>query len=93
LKNEQISKAVGFEVGEFEYVWAETVYDDETTRKIGKTHIIAIAAKGTQERYRTLCGIEDVCGNWPFSAVENPDDPDFCKRCKAVLERIAKENG
>ena len=73
---------VGFPVNQIDYVWGETFNDDGTTKKIGKTHISTISIIGTPERYRTFCGIEDRCGNWGFSGVEDMDDKDFCKKCK-----------
>ena len=78
---------VGFPVHQIDYVWAETFNDDGTTKKMGKTHISTISKIGTPERYRTFCGIEDRCGFWGFSGVENMDSKDFCKKCKKTVTK------
>ena len=76
---------VGFPVDDIDYVMAEILRDDNTIKGSGKTHIIAVNYK--LNRFRTLCGVEDVCGHWPFSGLKNIDDKDFCKRCAKSVKK------
>lgn len=70
-----------------DYVWGTTFYPDGREKKRGKIHIIVSGQNDKEEYYRTLCGIDDVCGHWEFAAEEWFDSEDGCKRCmRKVLE-------
>ena len=86
-------KTLGFKPDEITYVWSETV-DRRTSRVIkqGKTHAMGVSSE--PERYRTLCGIEDVCGFWPFSSLENNiENPDFCGNCRRIIKKLKGYTG
>ena len=52
---------------------------------IGKVHIIADGEDDFgNDKFITLCGVEDTCGNWPYSCEDWFDEEDGCKKCLKV---------
>jgi len=85
----EASEIVKFNATDTDHVLAEVLRDDNTVTGSGKTHFMA--TNFDLDRYRTLCGIEDTCGFWPFSSLQNHKDEDFCGRCRVSIEAAIKK--
>jgi hypothetical protein len=83
------AESKGIIFGDANYVWGTTFNENGTEKKTGKVHICFYGTKDGKEVFLTLCGIDDVCGNWPFAVEEWFDSEDGCKKCTAQIMRLA----
>lgn len=83
----------GVKIISADFVWGETFNDNGTTKKMGKSHAhITGTDKDGNDVYRTLCGINELGGNWSFSFPYGDEpDKDECKRCRKVWDRLKVE--
>ena len=81
-------KVVGFPIERLEFVMNERIRTDNLVIGSGLTHLMAVSY--SDDRYRTLCGVEDVCGHWPFAGLTDHNDKDFCGNCRRIIKRIRK---
>ena len=76
------AQILGFDLSTINYVWGTTVNEDGTEKAIGKVHLM-----GYGEEFKTVCGVGDVCGFWPFASASDFDSESGCKNCKRILAK------
>ncbi len=79
---------LGFKYDTMSYVLAMSVYPDGTDKKAGKAHIMGFSDTGQPEKFLTLCGIDDICGFWPFTDADWFHKYNGCKHCKRILKKL-----
>lgn len=84
------AEIMGFKLETVDYVYSETVNQNGQVTSTGKYHISGFGDRDGKEVFKTLCGIDDICGFWPFGIAVGFDEKDGCKNCKRVLK--AHEN-
>lgn len=85
------AEKLGFELDTMSYVLAMSYRLDGTDKTAGKAHIMGFSSEPPGV-FLTLCGIDDICGFWPFTDADWFHKYNGCKHCKRILKRIEQEN-
>ena len=82
------SRKLNFELDTMSFVWGVSVDEKGREKSMGKVHITGFSDDNV---FLTLCGIDDVCGFWPFADESDFDSNDGCKNCKRILKILEKK--
>ena len=85
------SKIMGLPLQNFDYVRGQTWDADGNVVKVGKCHISGWGQQKGTDVFKTLCGIDDTPGNWPFAVDDCFDGDDGCKNCRRVLNKVRRK--